>query len=135
MKLPFDITAPLERQRTRDGRLISGLYLCEADVDSPLVAWIQGQCAAQKPSPHALRADGLGFANTECDYDLHTLPEPLPLIVSYHNVYLGDNYANTYSQLADCVQQRGTSVIATVETTFHQNTGIASAKTVWRKGE
>ena len=125
----FDINAPIEQQRSGSFKLLkivdSGL-----DIEYPIAAWLEsgrvntftrnGQCFANGP-------------NSPCD--LITLPEPLPLIVSYLSLTKYGPYGVWQSVESAEKQAHSTESIKTVMVvTFDPNTGESSAKTVWRKG-
>ena len=126
MNHEFDITADLSRQRSGDKKIVK-LFDSGLDVTYPLVAWIEG-----RNIPVSFTRGGRE-GTWPCNDELHTLPETLPLIVTYHNVYhaiIGPMHDSISSALGAMSEQ-----LAVIEMIFDPNTGIASAKTVWRKRE
>ena len=130
--MTFDITADISRQRTRDGRKV--LAICDSSLNEPypVVAWIDGE-----PTPYGVTRKGMCFSNGQTyKHDLHTLPEPLPLIVSYHNVYPEGFSAPLFPSTVEA-GDRDADCFATIKTVYDPNkeTVISTVETVWRKGE
>ena len=128
----FDINAPLERQRS-GARKLAKLIDSGLDVNYPLVAWVQGEHA-----PESFDRDGMVGAVYSAFVDLHTLPEPLPLIVSYHNVYADGVSAPLFSSTfkAGIID---TDCIASIKITFDPNitesiVNSTTVETLWKKG-
>ena len=80
--MTFDINAPIERQRTRDGRKVVQIAVFEGAEHYPIVAIVEGSDGVRTHT-----RGGLLVSGSPSSGDLITLPEPKPLIVSYHNVY------------------------------------------------
>lgn len=130
----FDINAPIDRQRSGPDEVVH-IYDTGLDITYPIAAWMKG-----RGFPVSFTRKGWNSHTGEGTEDLHTLPEPLPLIVSYHNVYDLMHIGAGHGSLI-CAQHIGDmsatigAMSATIETTFDPSTGESSAKTVWRKGE
>lgn len=126
----FDINAPIERQRSGSFKLLkivdSGL-----DVEYPLAVW------CENGRVNTFTRNGQRFVNgPNSPCDLTTLPEPLPLIVAYHNVYVCDGLIGFgCPDMASALRHMNMGCTHVLCSTFDPNTGESSGKTVWRKGE
>ncbi|PUA19621.1 hypothetical protein [Glaciimonas sp. PCH181] len=129
----FDISAPLERQRAGDGSEVLWMGNCGL-TQYPIVVVIKG--LSQTKTYRVTREGRCNDPGAVSGFDLHTLPEPLPLIVSYHNVYLGENAGffvySTYERAAEAKHE---DAIATTKNTFDPNINAATIEVVWRKGD
>ncbi|KAF3997498.1 hypothetical protein [Glaciimonas immobilis] len=126
--MTFDITADISRQRSGDKKIVK-LFDSGLDVMYPLVAWIVG-----RNIPVSFTRGGQEGPCPCKDLDVHTLPEPLPLIVSYHNINLL-RQSHGYESLHLAIRNSDDGTISVSAHTYDPNTGESSAKTVWRKGE
>jgi hypothetical protein len=84
----FDITAPIERQYTRDGRKITALFDSgKDDVKYPVSAWVDGQQA-----PDGFTRDGKYVADQSgTGNDIVTRPKYRPLLTRYIETYISEN--------------------------------------------
>ena len=97
----FDISAPLERQRTKNGRKL--LYLMDTgeDVDQPLVALREGDCTIQ-----TYCKNGRYYTNTDINAntggDLITLPEEV--VTTLHVKEDGSVFTPSIKQNNTCIK-------------------------------
>ena len=125
----FDIKAPLERQRTRDGRKV--LKICDLGwgIPYPIAVLLDGSELV-----YFVTHEGMCYSAYATPQDIITLPEKLPLIVVHYNLYPeGYPLEQGFTMLADAEDWRGDSALDTLETTYDPNNGKSSIKTVWRK--
>ena len=125
----FDITAPIERQFTRDGRKVLAIFDSGLDCKYPIAAWFENENASVTLTKNGCCWNTSGSYN---GYDIITRPEPLPLIVHYCNVYVS-GLLGSHSTLESAQLHAASNVRAILRVTFDPNTGISTAETVWRK--
>ena len=102
----FDINASLTQQRCGERKVLH-IHDSEIDCTHPIAVWLEGGVLS------VFTRDGKPMYFGSSFTDLHTLPEPLPLIVSYHNVYR-DGISVERKTLMSSEAVRDLSAIATI---------------------
>jgi hypothetical protein len=126
----FDINAPIENQRTRNGRKVLRIFDSQLPTNFPLAVFIEGNQGAV-----AVTLSGRYYDSGE-DHacDLQTIT---PDLVSYHTFYKGGLGTfitmGDYQSLSEAVRGKGDSCILIMEVTVNPDTLESSCKTVWKK--
>lgn len=125
-KSMFDITAPIERQRS-NGKKVLAIMDSGVECEYPLAVWVADGSVS-------LRArDGRVGVNLSSIYDLYTMPAEVADEVRYTNIYLDGFYAVSYATEKECVVGRGANAVATTKMTLNLSSGKCDAKMIWRK--
>ena len=135
---PFDPTARIERQRCPLGTIVAiTIAPTELQLDYPVAVWFEG---IQPPRAYTMAGDDLKNAvNPEAD--LYTVPEHLPVIRTFLNLYpegrsisgkIHTTLCGALLEMHSCPPLY--TPLATVEVIFDPNTGVVTTKS-WNAAE
>jgi len=125
--MTFDPTKPLERQKYKG-------------VNHPVIALepspFDTECYLSRSGPagNFVRHDQFGKnVSGNSDYDLETIPERKPLVVSYINQYpMGMGAPRISLEQALIAGYAKKNALAVIEVTFDPNDGSVKSEVVWK---